>query len=447
MVTQAESEQNNGQYDDFFDFLGNKSESTISGYRSVILSFFKTKYPDYGVNKDNISVIVDGYLNNNPDVVTDLVNFFKSGDQSNKTRSGAGQRFRQLTGFFDYVWRDLTKKERGKITNQFPRKQTSNGTDDDAEPTEGTLTPDIINAMINHTDIKGKAIIMMLTTTGLRIGELLSLKVKDVELTTPETIKDLPVTVIRVRKSKNGYSRFTFCTSETTEAVRQWLKVRSQYIQENKNRGLNLYNDTQMLNGTTVVKTEKVDDGRLFPLSEKSVTDLLADVCKKISGSNQRNSKTRRSLIHAHLFRKFMMSRLAHKGGMEKAPIDLITGHITQLDRTYLTQTTAEDVAPLYKAAEWSLYVESTSENRKTYVDNNEKFQKINNDRVDMMSDIRRLEREKKDLQDEMQGQIDDLKSAVDALITVVKSTKEYERTVKGQTVNDLPDSIGASEE
>ena len=82
-----------------------------------------------------------------------------------------------------------------------------------------------LRKLIMHMPVHGKALYLLLSSGGMRIGEALQLKLNDVNFNLN------PVRVeIRGEYTKTGDPYFSFISKEAKEALTEWLKNRGQYL-------------------------------------------------------------------------------------------------------------------------------------------------------------------------------------------------------------------------
>lgn len=210
-----------------------------------------------------------------------------------------------------------------------------------ARTIEKDLDTDTLRKIINHMDIKGKALILTLASSGMRIGEALSLNVKDIDLTS-----NPPVITIKGRNTKTGMNRITFANKEAKEALIEWLKVRDSYLSSavNRNKGL-------VEAGIAKSKSESSD--KLFPFSDGVASQIWLNAISKAQLLT-RDDETNRIQLHIHQLRKFFRSQLALK-----CPVDIVealmghSGYLTEAYRRYSQKQMAE----FYQNTEYLLYV------------------------------------------------------------------------------------------
>ncbi|KXA95693.1 hypothetical protein AKJ65_01005 [candidate division MSBL1 archaeon SCGC-AAA259E19] len=161
----------------------------------------------------------------------------------------------------------------------------------------------IINNTVNPA---GKALFLVLLSTGARIGEMLQVKTDDLDLDSePARIH------LRAEYTKKGISdRYVFLTNEAKEHLLNYLEWR---------RG------RKKRNG------EPYDTERIFPFTRPNATKILKNAQEK-AGVEEKDNKTGRRRIHIHSTRKFFRSNC----GLEDALTHSIMGHREYLDRSYL---------------------------------------------------------------------------------------------------------------
>lgn len=365
MAKTAENQENSGKLAEFFDVLGNKSPSTINGYKSAIWSFIQFNFNLTDAQKGHCAEYVDQYFEDKDvaAVILDFKKYMQTKDFQKKAPLGAKQQFLQLKTFFDLVGFEISKKDVKRLSNQLPQGGKASE--------ESYLTTDMINQMIQHTDIKGKSVLLALASSGMRIGELVNIRCNDVHFPTAE----VPVTWLYIRKPKNKLNRHTHISTEATAALREWIKVRPGYLQSNQNRGLGLMSKKQKEAGLTK-EAKNTEDDRLFPMAENTVRELVVELVTKVNGENATCDVTGRSLIHPHTFRKFFETQLTD-AKMVSGVIKALAGQVTNLEKTYVTMTPAQ-TAKHYIAAEHALYIEGTPEIREAATNNTKKFAQIN---------------------------------------------------------------------
>jgi len=339
----------------FFDDIGNKSPSTISGYKTAIWQFVQFTYSLPDSQKERVSEWVDQYFAEERNHHADFKKFIQK-KLANKPALSARQVFNQIKKFLELCDVVFTPKELSILKNQIPKGGV--------ETQERDLDTDAIRSILQHTDIKGKAIILCLASGGMRIGELLQVRCSDVDLDSiPASIqiraKNKRSTIdedgkehLKTSQTKTRRGRYTFISSEAVAAVREWLKIRSNYLQTVQKKANHLNN----------VKTSKdLADNRLFPISDNTVNQIFADAVLSAFGENEIDPNTGRSVRHVHQLRKFFSSQLSL--ATSESVADFFTGHKTALSDSY-RRYTQKQMSEYYLKGEHLLFIEAPLELR-----------------------------------------------------------------------------------
>lgn len=182
-----------------------------------------------------------------------------------------------------------------------------------AQTEEIDMDREIIQKILQHCDLRGRAIFLVLISSGMRVGELLCIQKEDIDF------NKTPVE-IRVRKeyTKTRTKRTAFMSQEATDAVQAWLKVRDAHLasSENRNKGL-------IAHGLSA--TKKINDQRLFPYEYSTVDKIFENAVRK-AGLFSKDDTTNRKQLHIHQFRKYFRTNAA-----TKIPVDLaeaLMGHV-----------------------------------------------------------------------------------------------------------------------
>jgi len=200
---------------------------------------------------------------------------------------------------------------------------------------DAALTRESIQKILNFSPPQMKALIMVLASSGCRLGEALAIGVSDVDLQADPATVHIPKHL-----SKNKLPRITYLTSEAAAVLKEWLKYREEYIGKKM--------------GPAIYKTKK-EDLRLFPVNVSAVSDMFILSCQK-AGLHQADRNTGKATIHLHSFRKWFRSNLVKAGGNAIDMVEILMGHAGYLSRSYV-RIPHEDIAIFYKENEHHLFV------------------------------------------------------------------------------------------
>jgi integrase len=305
------------------------NEDTAQGYAAAVYTFMDFIYGKQrekrcatDEEKTTYEKLVDKYLKEKRDYPDDLTKFAVS--LHARSPLSARQTFNCVNGFFNYYDRELSTKDEKFIRRRLPKGHV--------QSIEKDMDTETIRTILQHVDVKGKALILVLASSGMRINEALSLPLDDIDF------KAKPAVItIRGENSKNGDNRITFMSEEAKQAVNEWLKVRADYIRgaANKNNGL-------VKSGRGNLKSGE-DDGRLFPFSDQNASMLWNNALVK-AGLLTHDKTTNRIQLHYHQLRKFFISQLALIVSKE-IPETLAghSGYLTDAYRRYTKKQLAEE--------------------------------------------------------------------------------------------------------
>jgi integrase len=164
--------------------------------------------------------------------------------------------------------------------------------------------------------------IMMLTTSGMRISELTSLRIRDIaELDRQEG----PVLIkIKAQFTKTRTERRTFITQETAQLLREHL-------------------------GDRISKP----DERILPIDSDSLYTRIMRTMKKAELKTKTEPESKRYEIHPHSFRKYFFTNLL-AAGIDRGIVEGFMGHKFGLDSAYLRMSD-DQLRELYAKAHESM--------------------------------------------------------------------------------------------
>ncbi len=191
-----------------------------------------------------------------------------------------------------------------------------------------------LRKIMMHLPVQGKALFLVLSSSGMRIGETLQLRMEDFEMESD------PVKVnIRGEYTKTGNPRIAFISKEANEALKEWLNVREDYLKAAAGKS-HLYGKNEA-------------DPRVFPFEATTAYIMWHSAIRK-AGFGKRDDRTNRHKVHPHVLRKFFRTKLG-----TVIPVDVVEalmgheGYLTEVYRRY----SMEDLAKFYKQGEHALLV------------------------------------------------------------------------------------------
>jgi len=281
--------------------------------------------------KKNLGIeSLDEYMRNKPDATKDMKKFLQSlNGRPSKTIAAYTA---AVKVFFtdhnvkleDNNWRKLRrrgfmpKRVHAETRDKIPNKKQ-------------------LKKMLNYADIKARAMILFLLSSGARIGETLKLKIEDFEMDA-----NPPRVHIRPKYTKGGVGQRTaYFSYEARDAIKDWLAIKD---------------DLKKRNG------KKYVDSRVFGWSVYTARFMWNQACDK-AGIGTKDNNTERRIIHIHSLRKFFRSKI----GLDLDVTHALMGHSEYLDEAYLRQE-QEKIAEAYLKAmpNVSVYQVEDTELKKT---------------------------------------------------------------------------------
>ena len=282
-------------------WLSDFGPSTANTYFYALQKFKK----NLGIND------LGEYLKSKPNVLADFKTFAQSlkgkPPKTISTYTGAVKVF-FADHDLDIPSKDLRKLRRRNIVPKRARAITP-----DKIPTKAQL-----RRILNYMDIKGRAIILFLASTGCRIGETVKLKKIDLKLD-----DDPPKAEIRSLNTKGREAgRTVYMSYESRDAIKDWLNVRGSL---KKRSGEGSY-----------------ESELVYPYLVNNARGMWNRACRK-AGLEEKDEITGRRLYHLHSLRKFFRTNV----GLSDNYVHSLMGHVGYLDDAYY-RPDQEDIAKAY---------------------------------------------------------------------------------------------------
>ncbi len=190
------------------------------------------------------------------------------------------------------------------------------------------LTKEIINRLVRLANPKLAACILVACSSGMRLGEIVQLKLSDFDFTTNPTI-----IIIQAETTKTREARITHISSEATKALKDYLtrlippKKNDDYVflLQHKDRIKLAKNDNRS------DRIEHLESQLAFITSEERYAKSVATTCHNLQQQLHRvirdnpelnkKSENDRSEIHFHAFRYFFKTQVtdAHESDFAEA--------------------------------------------------------------------------------------------------------------------------------
>jgi integrase len=297
------------------------SKKTINAYRWALKQFFKAIY---NIETEDLEKFANKYFKEKRNYEEDIEKFFiaikDQPPKSIKLMISAIRTFLIENGveIKEAFWRRLRKRIKGT------RALTIDKVPSNIE----------LKQIVLHMPIHGKALSLLLASSGMRIGEALKLKIGDIDLE-----KEPARINIKGEYTKTGNPRIAFCSKEAKEVIKEWLKIRNDYLKQASERSR--------------VYQKDIEDPRLFPFEIPVFYEIWEKAVKR-AGYEKIEERTNRQVVHPHVLRKFFRTKMT-----ELIPLDITEalmgheGYLTDVYRRY----GSEDLAKFYKQGEHTLLV------------------------------------------------------------------------------------------
>jgi len=205
-----------------------------------------------------------------------------------------------------------------------------------------------IRSYLEHADPRMKAMALLLSSTGMRIGEALSIRESSIDW-------DRRMITLLAKDTKTKTGRVVFFTRESEKELTQWLRVKSGYIAE-KNIIVK-----QLAKKDPKFDHSATDDGRIFPYDPVSINRAWNRNLKH-SGQFQKNDRGI-VLFHPHSLRQFFSTQL-RKNSCPDSIVEILLGHKPYLS-TYIRYSPA-DLQEAYEKYSPALVIGKVDDIRKT---------------------------------------------------------------------------------
>ena len=200
-------------------------------------------------------------------------------------------------------------------------------------------TKDEINQLLEHADLRMKVIILILLSTGIRIGALADLKIKDLEYN-----EEYKLYKMKIYGDSDLADRYiTFCSPECCSLIKKYLEWRQQKGDVIKPDSPLVYRRKTMIDRTNGQK--KIIFVNYFdrPLTSKSLQQAMTRLQKKANiipdekeKSFDERGRKRYEVMRCHNFRK-IFNGACIKNNVNHYVKEMLLGHKKELelDRNY----------------------------------------------------------------------------------------------------------------
>ena len=294
---------------------GHRSKQTCEKYRNCFEHFL-----DY-IRIHDLDVLLDLGKEAIQDLVIKYVLSMRDNPDKRYTRSTVNTSVAAILYFLDNNDIELN---RHKISRYYPTDELSSSVSYDYNNYyDRPYTTEEIQHIISIgcSDLRSKAIILLLASSGIRIGALTSIQIGDITETTYDDNKEnLNSTIYKVEiyaRTRDRY--YTFCTPECYKAISDYLKYRQRCGEELKSKSplFRTYFNRQDPFAINVPK-----------FMARQTFALMIDEALKKSGVKTKEA------MRSHAFRKGFKS-ICERKGMKSLHVEMLMGHDTGLAASY----------------------------------------------------------------------------------------------------------------
>lgn len=286
---------------------------------------------------------------------------------------------------------ELTSRQKAQLKSKRGRGTKQTVTE------KGNLDRTSIRQLLSHCDVKMKALVLFLESSGVRIEEALQLKDGDLHTDSPRTCVHIKAEISKTRRFRR-----TFISSEAREALDEWLKVREEHI---------VLASKVSENFQTKVTTKTAD--YIFPFGYTTVNQAFTEALKnagmfQLTNPNEPPRRgSNRKTITLHRLRAYFLTT-AKSSKLNPAIAEFLAGHAGPEKGAYdgWEQWPDAKLCAEYIKAESAILVSAGAEK----LEGMENLETINNSLMAELQDLReRVKRQEEFNQKWMNASTDEL--------------------------------------
>lgn len=292
-------------------FIMSHSKKTVSTYKTAINHFKKFLSSNYSITETELITNIRNEELDVYDIIRELVIYF---DKLGIKPKGIRAYLSGVKGYIRYCgirinsddFKQMVKVPKIVRTKEIP------------------LTHDMLLRVLHNANAKLQTAILVATSSGLRIGELVQLTLSDIEFDSNPT-----KLMVRGSTTKTRQSRETFITTEATNALRDYLARYFGWKQNQDNSDLS----TKHIFGPVTNKGRaSKEPGFNVESAKLSLQQSLRNHVSKIPYLDVDNENGYKA-IHFHAFRKYFRTTVGNVCGRDYA--EALMGHGFYMDTYY----------------------------------------------------------------------------------------------------------------
>ena len=239
---------------------------------------------------------------------------------------------------------------------------------DDFTKDDRPYTTEEIGQVIQDCDVRSKVVVLLLCSSGMRIGALHSLQIGDL---TSVTYQGLNLYKIQVyARTRDKY--YTFCTPECTKAITEYLEYRKRF-----GENINIISKAPLIRKQFNKDNPFTINSPRF-VSEKGIEHLIENVLNK-------SGVRKPGVVHlSHGFRKHFMTE-CEKSGMKSINVKMLMGHNIGVSGHYYRPAESDILEDYMTHAANSLIIDPTQRLKQE----NAELRKTQSDYLTELGDLR----------------------------------------------------------
>lgn len=293
-------------------YIQSSSSNTLTGYRTGLKHFEKFVSQNYQCDvQDLIAQLKDGKKDQYLFLNEFVVSLVKKGLKPKSVKLYVSA----VKGYLRYCGVKIYSEDFKQVV-KLPKPRRHR---------EEPLTKELILRLLHNIPPRLQTVILVLVASGMRIGELVNLKISDVDFSSkPTKIR------IRAEITKTRESRDTFLTEEATNSLKDYLRRFCGWTEDESSRTIM----DKIIFAPPTQKKKK--EGKKTHTYEQIAQGVLRSTMRFHIGKIQELNKQNENgtyMFHFHSFRKFFYTTVSDVCGQNFA--HALMGHHDYLDTYY----------------------------------------------------------------------------------------------------------------
>lgn len=368
-------------------FLGLYSKKgTIKSYKRALRRYMEHIYQTAPKTQDEYNALSVRYLAEGRDHRADLRSFAAS--LHTFAPKTASLYFSTAVLWLSENGIDLPQRETRRIISRLPKGG--------AQTRDDPISHEFLREIFPHLPVQGRALVLLLSSSGMRISEALGLTLADVDLSASPCRLTLPG-----RITKTGAPRTSYISGEARIELAQWLQVRDRYLVSSQQRNAGLV-------AAGLSRPRPLDDPHVFPFSVRTAQEMWVNSLTA-AGQLNRDPDTGRLTRSFHGLRKFYLSQ--SKLVIPAEIPEMLAGHSRYLSDAY-RRYSDQELADYYHQAEAQLTILAPPELRELTGEFRQKMEAHSEILQDLVSENLTLKKRLESIE-ELQAQVSALSAVL----------------------------------